>query len=416
MLHADWVTPRYLNPVAHAEAGDVRMARRQAASNEYLAMPSARWTCEVKPLTDWNHEQLAAEWTELETRSQSSFFQSWHWTEAWLSALPAGFDPFCWCFKIDDQVIAMAILVSSSATRHGLLRSHRLFVGETGDSSVDAVTVEFGGPLVDRQVDQAGYTGILASLASAHDPYWNELYLPGLDEQVAENWTAAATLQGFMVRIKDEKPGFEVNLESFSDFDGYLALLSSNTRSQVRRAIRGYESIGDITIDDVSADAANAQYFHRMKQLHQDYWEAKGFPGGFGSRFQNNFHEALWQTAGNSGVLQLLRVRAADSVIGYLYNFLWQGTVYCYQSGFNYPTDNPKLKPGLVCHALAIKFNKHLGASSYNFLAGDSRYKRSLSTGSYTLSWPVLQRPMLRFSIERKLAEFKNRNQAKASR
>ena len=98
--------------------------------------------------------------------------------------------------------------------------------------------------------------------------------------------------------------------------------------------------------------------------------------------------------------LQLIKIYCGDSVIGYLYNFLWRGTVYCYQSGFRYSTAEAKLKPGLVCHSLAIDYNRENGRSVYNFLAGDSRYKRSMSTDTHKLTWLILQRRRLRFRFE----------------
>jgi hypothetical protein len=50
-----------------------------------------------------------------------------------------------------------------------------------------------------------------------------------------------------------------------------------------------------------------------------------------------------------------------------------------YTSGFDYGSDK-RLKPGLVCHLMAIEQAHANGALAYSFLAGASRYKDSLST------------------------------------
>ena len=47
--------------------------------------------------------------------------------------------------------------------------------------------------------------------------------------------------------------------------------------------------------------------------------------------------------------------------------------------------DDPKVKPGLVCHALCIQDHLQGQKSVYDFLAGDSRYKQSLAEETDTI-------------------------------
>ena len=85
-----------------------------------------------------------------------------------------------------------------------------------------------------------------------------------------------------------------------------------------------------------------------------------------------------------------------------------RGRVYAYQSGFRYSQDN-RLKPGLVSHLEAIELNRRLGHEAYDFLAGDARYKRSLSNKSNELLWLVLQRRRMDFWLENRLRDLKAR-------
>jgi CelD/BcsL family acetyltransferase involved in cellulose biosynthesis len=62
-----------------------------------------------------------------------------------------------------------------------------------------------------------------------------------------------------------------------------------------------------------------------------------------------------------------------------------------YQSGLQYDADG-HLKPGLISHYCAIQHYLSAGFSDYDFLAGDSQYKRSLSTGSRTLVWATFSK------------------------
>ena len=76
----------------------------------------------------------------------------------------------------------------------------------------------------------------------------------------------------------------------------------------------------------------------------------------FASGFFADFHRALVTKQSDTGEIQLLRISAGKKLIGSLYNFVKNGRIYAYQSGFNYDPD-PRLKPGLVSHCLAIEQN-----------------------------------------------------------
>jgi hypothetical protein len=95
-------------------------------------------------------------------------------------------------------------------------------------------------------------------------------------------------------------------------------------------------------------------------------------------------------------------VRAGAEDVGSLYNVLGADVVYSYQSGFVYTT-NPHLKPGLVSHYSAILYNLEHDRACYDLLAGDSQYKRSLATNEGSMVWITLERPRLRFALERRL-------------
>ena len=62
-----------------------------------------------------------------------------------------------------------------------------------------------------------------------------------------------------------------------------------------------------------------------------------------------------------------------------------------YQSGFAYSED-PREKPGLVCHTLAIDHYARLGMRVYDLLGGDDRYKKTLAGGGEALHWATLRR------------------------
>ena len=59
-----------------------------------------------------------------------------------------------------------------------------------------------------------------------------------------------------------------------------------------------------------------------------------------------------------------------------------------------------RLKPGLLSHAMAIQFFSDQGFKEYNFMGGDSQYKRQLSQKSMNLTTVIIKKGSLLFDIE----------------
>ena len=60
--------------------------------------------------------------------------------------------------------------------------------------------------------------------------------------------------------------------------------------------------------------------------------------------------------------------------------------MYSYQSGFDY-SGTAAHKPGMVCHALAMQWNRGRGAASYDLLAGTNQLKRRIAQQADELCW-----------------------------
>jgi CelD/BcsL family acetyltransferase involved in cellulose biosynthesis len=73
--------------------------------------------------------------------------------------------------------------------------------------------------------------------------------------------------------------------------------------------------------------------------------------------------------------------------------------VLFYQSGLNYSAGN-QYRPGLVSHYFAILHNAAQNMDSYDFLAGDADYKKSLGTNSLPMYWIRLIKNNSRYRLE----------------
>jgi CelD/BcsL family acetyltransferase involved in cellulose biosynthesis len=355
------------------------------------------WNVTLSPLGD--PAALEAKWLALQTRVSCSFFQSWGWLGSWIEALPEPLRPHVLEVRLDGELAGLALLGCHHTWRHGMIPSKRLLLSETGDERFDCLTVEHNGFLIDGALSTAtlreGLSGLVKLRAA-----WDELFVSGIVRATVEDYAESARHANLRTSIALEKPYHFVNCDMIRQTGSdYLALLGRNTRSQLRRALRGYEERGVLSFHVADTLEKARDFFDKLRELHQQYWVSKGQPGAFGSDFALRFHRSLIRRRFSEGEIQLAEIRAGTQPIGYLYNFVHDRVVYNYQSAFRYESD-PRLKPGFVSHYLAVRHSVNAGMRTYDFLMGNQRFKESLATDRGRMAWLVLQKPRIRFALE----------------
>lgn len=335
-------------------------------------------------------------WRDLESRADGGFFLSWDWLGAWLAILDT--PPVLLQGISGGRTVALALLCRAAGDR---LSGAALHLHETGRPDIDSLYLEYNGFLLDRGFAGEGQGQCVAALLEegarrGAAEGWERIVIGAAAESTGD---ALAGLDGVTRRSGPALAASAVDLAAIRAAGcGYLEQLSPNTRSQIRRAIRLYESRGPLTLESAPDVATALGWFEGLCGLHQETWTARGQAGAFAHDFFTRFHRRLIETGLPRGAVELLRVAAGDSVIGYLYNFRHRGTVHYYASGFAYEADN-KARPGMVCHALAIDHHLTGGAMRYDFMAGAARYKESLGRPSPGIRTITLQRPGLRASL-----------------
>jgi len=230
---------------------------------------------------------------------------------------------------------------------------------------------------------------------------WDELFLSGIVRNRVSDYLPGAERAQLHPLVTLSMPYHFVDCDVIRHTGGdYLSALSGNTRYQVRRAMRAYEERGPISFQIADTLEQARRYFEELRRLHQQHWVDKGAPGAFGSDFGLAFHHSLIESRFAKGEVQLAEIRAGKEPIGYLYNFVFDRVIYNYQSAFHYSTD-AKLKPGLVSHCCAVQHNIAAGMKTYDLLMGKQRFKKNLATHSGEMVWLVLQKPRMRFRLER---------------
>jgi Acetyltransferase (GNAT) domain len=291
-------------------------------------------------------------WNSLACRS---YFLSWGWIENWLACLPPEVAPPLALF---DSGRAAAFLAKRLAVRRGVIATRSFHLNTTGVPRFDELWIEYNGLAgADLPLDQ-----IVRALPRS---CWDELALPGVCDD-ALGGIAPGNHARYGVIVTRHVPAYFVDLVAVRA-GGFLPLVSSQTRSQIRRAQR---IAGPLEVE-IAADPRRAiAIYVELTELHAAQWRAKGEVGAFADPWFDRFHRRLIATRFAAGEIQMVRVRAGGTTLGCLYNLVWNGRVLQYQTGLRMTAD-ARAKPGFVCHTAAIEHAAAAGLAVYDLLAGD---------------------------------------------
>jgi len=343
---------------------------------------------------------LRALWTELEARSNITFYLSWSWIGAWIEE--AGMPDLVLVGRAGGEPVCLGLLRRGVQRRHGFVRSRTLYLHETGDEEKDVIFIEYNGLLTDRRFGRLEPRA-LAFLREVGG--FDEVQLGG----VAEDGYEAVRAAGYRTHVHALKTTAFVDLKAIRAAGGdYLASISSNTRYQIRRALRIYEGRGPLTLQPALSVAEALAFFDAMGELHERAWRQKSEGGAWRFPFLLAFHRRLIAASFPDGGIEIVRIACGEAPIGYIHCLVRDGWFGSYLSGFAYEADN-KVKPGLVSFYLYIEEKLKSSGDIFDFLAGDHRYKTSLGEPGPNMYWFRVQERRPQLMLEAALRWVKQR-------
>lgn len=348
-----------------------------------------------------NPSALEEEWRRLEANADCSFFLSWSWIGIWLTLIHDKPDIQLYRCYCDDTLIAMAIVVGDVVQRRLFFRSHILALNEACDPVLN-MFIEYNGVLATPGHEIKALEQLLRDIRNS-DADWDEIQLSNIPKE----YFKSLDLHRMKLQASDETEHtiWITPLSNETSINSLIGGMSKNRRWQLRRTFKEYAKEGALKIDAAQNVAEALCFFHEMGVFHTQRWKRKGQNGSFTQPSWVAFHRALISVAFDRGEIQMLRIQCNTRIIGYLYNVLWHDGVHMLQSGFVAEKNNT-LRPGYVSHMLAMQFNGQLGARQYDFMVGDSEYKRVLAEPHPPLISVRLQRPRVKFFIENALVLF----------
>lgn len=289
-------------------------------------------------------------------------------------------------FHRNGRLVGLAPLLIRQVWHRRLIPFRRLEPLGTGEAESDAICPDYLNVLAERGTESALASALVEVLADGALGTWDELVIPKMDGEgtmpslLADAFTSA----GCSAQLRETDAAPYIPLPP--TWEAYLQALSPSRRYYINRSLRDFEKWAGGPADvHCAASPADLEEGRRiLVQLHQQRWTEADRSGVFSSPRFTAFHQAVQADLLQTGNLELLWLCARGEPVAAVYNIVWNGKVYFYQSGRK--MDLPEsVRAGVVLHAHAIRRAIELGRREYDFLAGAARYKSQLALASRPL-------------------------------
>lgn len=331
----------------------------------------------IAPIVDIS--VLEREWLALESCSECSYFQTWRWIGAWVSEVAYAHSPAVIRVVDKEKLVAIGIITKPAFRQKRRHFERTIFLNELPIPKHD-MTIEYNGLLIKNGQEKGVYKAVVSHLRS-QDKKWDSLKITRIRATMTESFLDEIGPEFYTAISGKTKSWQYVSPASKFTVDDLIKGLSKNRRHQIKRALSIHQKDGDVSVREAKNLAEAHAFFEKLEIFHTERWEAKGEAGSFKNGVWRRFHLVLITAGFKLGEVQLLEVSTPNSILGYIYNFIWRNRVYVLQTGFNTSLERNS-QPGYISHIKAIVFNHDKGNFIYDLLCEDSGYKKTLCNQS----------------------------------
>jgi CelD/BcsL family acetyltransferase involved in cellulose biosynthesis len=319
---------------------------------------------------------LRQEWDELlQSSGTDGLFQTWEWLYTWWKHLAGSRRLQILAVRGEGELVALApcCLHPRSLSRwRPLPVLEFLGSGNVGSDYLDIIVRRGREPEVRR---------VLASRLAGERLMLNWTQLKRGD-CLAAGLAAALGENGW--RVTETKTNFCPFIPlAGSSWESYLATLGAEHRYNFHRKWKRLNRDFAVQFEQVRTEAECRESIDLVIAQHNLRWRDRGGSDAFHTPGLVAFHREFTQVALERDWLRLYVLRLDGKPAACLYGFLYRGTFYFYQSGFDAKYD--KYSVGLVTMGLAIKSAIEEGAEEYDLLHGNEAYKSHWSRDSREL-------------------------------
>jgi CelD/BcsL family acetyltransferase involved in cellulose biosynthesis len=306
---------------------------------------------------------LAAEWDALLARSAAdTVFLTADWLSTWWDVYGADAELRIATVREDGRLVAAAPCKVEERRRYGLDFRQLEFIG-TGR----AVCPDF----LDLVVEAGREAELVPVLVEAllADGGWDKLALTDVPATSPVRPALVAALGGVGLRPRIEADRVCPYLPLPATWAELEARLTHNFRRNHRKKRR---RLGATLVRWEPGEDPGAA-LDSLAALHQDRMESSGRGGNFRKPDYRTFHERFAARAARNGWLYLAFLERDGRRIAGRYGFVYGGTYYAYQSGFDPAAADDS--PGEVLLGMVIEDLIGRGVCEFNFLRGAQPHK-----------------------------------------
>ncbi|WP_133470529.1 GNAT family N-acetyltransferase [Paraglaciecola marina] len=321
--------------------------------------------------------EIQEKWSALFKISSASPFHNIYWINSWLSSLPK--IPHLIEAREAGNIVGLALFCEKQERTVIGTKLKQLWLHRFGQQDYDQVWIEHNDFLLADKNKDIIRKAMLMFLKE-NKGLWDELYLGMATENTVNKFTEVL---GFK-RVDICSPDFVVNLINTKDSDDYLKDLSKNTRSQINRSLKLLSQQGSIELKQAMTRTEKNLFLKEISKIHIQKWGNTQFGSGFSNPIFTKFHSDNLHADIEGEHCRLYSLNLDNKPLAYVYIIKNTDKWYFYLSAIKNNRDN-KVKIGLVIHTLLINEAINNGANCYSFLAGEARYKRSMSNTPVSL-------------------------------
>lgn len=328
-------------------------------------------------------------WRKIEASlSNRRLMCSSTWTETWLNHYGA-LVPHRFVIAHRNGIACGIALLTYGALQHdGPFQLDTWHVGTAGEPDADSVCIEYNSLLV-RPEDRTEFfrqiLGWIDTQLAGDQTHLDGFTFDDIAPLLADHPSALVT--------RSPSPYFDLRAAREANVEP-IELLGRRTRAKLRRSMR---QLGQPTGEWASTAERAEEMLHRMIERHQARWNAVGQPGSYASRRFREFHIDLVHRLVPIGAMGMYRVMSPVGILGCAQVLIDDNRALLYQSGWTaQPGD---VSPGLLVDYLCMAECQRRGLDQFDFMAGESDYKRHLSTHEAELAWVTWRRPRLKFAV-----------------
>jgi CelD/BcsL family acetyltransferase involved in cellulose biosynthesis len=322
----------------------------------------------VKNIGEENElNNLKATWNNLLKQSYAdSPFLTWQWLYSWWQSYGQKYDLMILTLQQDQKLIAIAPLVYRTKSL-GFLKIREIkFLGSSG---VGSDYLDF---ILMKGAENTSIDTIFGYLAR-NEKKWDVINLTNIPDnsKSIDHVNKACKKLGYFNIVTTSYVCPTVQLPS--TWDSYFSTLSKSMRYNIRRKYSKLHRSANIQYEVIREARDLDEAMQDLFRLNRLRMKAKNQRGAFLDKKFTQFHKNIISQFFQNGFLYLSFLKANNTRISVLYNFIYNNVCYYYQSGFD-----PlwaKFSPGTAIFSSSIRDAIDNGMVEYDFLRGDEAYK-----------------------------------------